>query len=194
MDPLSALGLAAAVVQFASFTLKIITTLVSASNSASEVPPELADLDDVYSKLRAQSQRLETAHCTASRSIELEINKTSSGRGFSAAHPVWDDQPSFFEKFSEFGDDSSSKSPALLPTLLESYQNLSALLVSCNAECSKLMDIVGRFKAHQKPGSLWSSARAVATLMLKKGEIDRIEERIRKCNGAVLAELCNLSA
>ena len=89
MDPLSALGLAAAVVQFASLSAKIIKALMSAGDSASGLPSDCADLDDIYSKLSVQSQRLETAHRNASRSIEREALEPHHS---SSQAPQWDEQ------------------------------------------------------------------------------------------------------
>jgi len=186
MDPLSALGLAAAIVQFAAFSTSIIKTLTSAAGSASGFPSELANLDDAYSKLSAQSQRLETAHRNASRSIEQELEANpSTTTNRPAANPTWDDH--YLDEFSESLNDT------IVPTLLESYQNLKALLARCSAECSKMMEIVTKIKAHQKSGSPWSRVRAAVNLVLKKEEIDRIEECINKCGNAVLNELCNIS-
>jgi hypothetical protein len=184
MDPLSALGLAAAIVQFASFSTSIIKTLASAAGSASGFPSELANLDDAYSKLGAQSRRLETAHRNASRSIEQEF-EANSVTNRPAANPTWDDH--YLDESSECPNDT------VVPTILESYQNLKALLARCNAECSKIMEIVTKIKAHQKSGSPWSRVRAAVNLVLKKEEIERIEERINKCGSAVLNELCNIS-
>jgi len=184
MDPLSALGLAAAVVQFASFSAKIIKTLASAGDSATGFPSELANLDHVYSRLRDQSQRLETAHGNANRSIMQELETKSSAPQFTP-YLNWVDN--YLDNATEGSGDTTP------PSLLESYQNLKALLANCNAECSKIMDIVTQIKAHQKSGSPWGRMRVAVKLVLKKGEIDRIEEQISKCNGAVLTEMCNIS-
>ncbi|KAK0610908.1 hypothetical protein B0T14DRAFT_570839 [Immersiella caudata] len=56
------------------------------------------------------------------------------------------------------------------------------------------MHIVTEIKVQQKSASPWGRVRAAVKLVLKKGQIEQIEDQISKCNGAVLTELCNISA
>lgn len=183
MDPISALGIAAAVVQFASLSAKIIKSLMSVGESASGLPSDVAHLDDIYSKLRSQSQRLETAHHNATRSIEretLDPRRPVSQAPHSDIH--WPEGPL-----------EETDKAVTFPTLMESYQNLKGLLISCNEECSKIMEMVAEVKSQHKSGWSWGRVREIVKLTLKKGDIEKIEERVSNYHRAVVTELCNIS-
>jgi len=181
MDPVSALGLAAAVVQFASFTSKVVAVLLATSDSVSGLPSDIASLEDVCTKLCAQNERLNAAHQLAKRSIGLQMQPVGV-----------DDDRLTFEQLLELGE-RREVTRSLFPTLLGSYQRLSSLLEGCNGECAGILSIVERVKTRYNPNSRRGTIAAAVRLGLKKGEVDQVEERMRRLQAVVLMEMCNIS-
>jgi hypothetical protein len=185
MDPLAALGLAAAVVQFVSFASKIITTV--ASSDVAGAPAELVSLDDVYTKLRDISQRLVHASLAGAKAYKDDCDKTSPSPWMQRQ---WSFQPSWEHLLD---DDDDATRPAYFPTLQDSYRSLAELSVLCESECTKIMAIVDKLRASHNPSSRWSTLSTAVKLLLKKNEIDQLEATLAKFQRAVLTEMCNLS-
>lgn len=185
MDPVSALGLAAAVVQFVGFATKVVTILATANDSTVGAAADLTTLQDVSSRLRALSGRLGTTSATISQAVATEISK----RDPRALQNRWIRPPTFEDMLLPNDD----KWKVMFPTVLDSYISLHALSKGCEKECARLLDILGKVKAHHNPSSLLSAIGVAAKLLLKKGEIESISERIRKCQEALMAEMANLS-
>ena len=183
MEPLAALGLAAAVVQFVSFTSQVITA-VAAGDSAAGAPAELASLDDIYGKLRAISQKLGNASRASAKALDGD-----SGGG--AARPHWTFQPSWEQLLGpEDGDPSHA---AYFPTLRDSYRSLAELSSLCENECDKILAIMEKLRASHNPSSRWSTLSTAVKLLFKKNEIKELEGRLRRFHRVVLTEMCNLS-
>ncbi|KAK3902737.1 hypothetical protein C8A05DRAFT_15235 [Staphylotrichum tortipilum] len=187
MDPLTALGLAAAVVQFVSFTFKIITTV--ASSDPAGAPGELVSLDDVYTKLRVISQKLVQTSRASSKALEDDFTTTASSY---PAQLQWNFQPSL-EQLLAAEDDDLGRQTYLFPTLRDSYRSLSELSVLCERDCAEITTIVERLRASHHPSSRWSTLRMTVRLLWKKNEIEQLEARLGKIQKAVLTEMCNLS-
>jgi len=185
MDPLTALGLAASVVQFVSFASKIIATV--ASSDASGAPAELVSLDDVYTRLCALSHKLAGAGRASTRALGDESDRTY------LAQPQSNHGLSFEQLPGREGSDDVLNERAHFPTLRDSYRSLSELSALCEKECAKIMTIVEKLKASHNPSSRWSTLSTAVKLQWKKNEIERLEGRLGKFQRIVLTEMCNLS-
>jgi hypothetical protein len=140
MDPLAALGLAAAVVQFVSFASKIITTV--ASSDATGAPAELVSLDDVYTTLRDISQKLVHASLAGAKAYKDDCDRTRAATPWMQRQ--WSFQPSWEQLLD---DDDDTNRHAYFPTLQDSYRSLSELSVLCESGCKKIMAIVEKLRA-----------------------------------------------
>ena len=186
MDPITALGLAAAVVQFVSFASKIITTVASSDPAGAR--GELASLDDVYTKFRALSQKLVHASRASAKALDDDSARTASSY---PAQPQWSFQPSWEQLLGDEDDDLGRQT--YFPTLRDSYRSLSELSVLCERDCTAITTIVERLRASHNPSSRWSTLRTAVRLLWRKNEIEQLEERLGKIQRVVLAEMCNLS-
>ncbi|KAK3986949.1 hypothetical protein QBC44DRAFT_401370 [Cladorrhinum sp. PSN332] len=161
MDPISALGLTAAVVQFVTFASQILAIAISPDSTA-QATADLESLQEVCLKLNTQSLNLDTKARLAQHAAlsEGEQANTSS--------------------------DTDSR-------LLQSYQSLCNLLSKCEAVCKEIIEVVNEVKAKHNPSSKWSNFAMAVKLQLNKDRAVKIEERLKRYQGMVCLEMCNIS-
>lgn len=183
MDPISALGLAATVIQFVSFASSILTSTASAGSTMANASTDLLNLEDTGSKLRRLGISLTDAINVACRALDGSVSDSAGHR-----RPEWDFKayPTDFEF-----EDTASLNP--LSTLRDSYSSLRLLLSSSEADCNQLIDIVRKLIAKRRPGSKWSSFRVALGTVWKKEEISKIETGLSKTQCLVTLELCKIS-
>jgi len=195
MDPVSALGIAAAVVQFVSFAAKILK-VAGAGDPASGPSADLKNLHNVHSKLRDLSLRLGSASLAASRALETQ----EPGTDFSELL-AWNSTAGFWDSLLQDSDSDSQNEDKVLPstsglapTLRDSYASLSTLLTSCESECSKLIDILATVKSAAKSSSqTWSNISTAVRMLCKKEELAQIEDQLKRLQSLVHLEMGRIS-
>jgi hypothetical protein len=180
MDPVSALGVAAAIVQFITITSKILTSSVTLCNSATSDSSEIMSLENIYLKLKTVSLNVSNAAKKAAHIKEPSRSIHSQGE--------WSPTTIFLGSLDE---DLATENP--FSTLQDSYASLGNLLDTCDSDCSKLLTIVGKIKATSNPGSRWSCFRAVLKLFWKRDEIAQVEDSLERLQRLVTIQMCNIS-
>lgn len=185
MDPVSALGFAATIVQFVTFTSKLLTSATEIRHSPAGVSTDIQSIDEVYSTLRDIKGRLangsrRTASCLKS------------------SHPIPDPALDFADKslrtaalrFSDVLDDGAVDPMDMLRT---SYSSLNGLLYSCESDCDRITRIVVELKSASRSGSRWDCFRAALKTVWKRDEIARVEEQLERTQRGVMLEMSNIS-
>lgn len=183
MDPVSALGFAAAVVQFVTVTSKILTSTVGLCNSPTGNSSEILSLDNVYSKLQTLSLNLGDASRKAYGAVDQE-----GPSNHLTAQPQWN----FRKPLLAFHDgDLGGENP--FPTLDDSYASLRSLLGSCASDCSKMISIVSKIKSASNSGSRWRCFRVALKTFWNQDEIAQIENGLMRLQRLVTLEMCKIS-
>lgn len=186
MDPVSALGLAAAVVQFVTFGSKLLTSASEIWNSSADASVDILSLESVYSKLGALNANLGDASRRATRAVARDAAHTNS----SLDQPQYNFKDSLWSQLEPEGEDLALR--GLFPTLRDSYSSLGSLLSSCQTDCTRIFDIVARLKAANK-GSRWSCFRVALKTIWHQDEIAQIEKRLQRFQQQVILEMCTIS-
>jgi hypothetical protein len=197
MDPVSALGIAAAVVQFVSFAAKILK-IAGGGDPASDPSADLKNLHNVHSKLRDLSLRLGSASLAASRALETQEPGTDFSEllAWNSTAGFWDSllQDSDLDSDAQNEDKLLPLTSSLAPTLRDSYASLSTLLTSCESECSKLIDILATVKSAAKSSSqTWSNISTAVRMLCKKEELAQIEDQLKRLQSLVHLEMGRIS-
>jgi len=195
MDPVSALGIAAAVVQFVSFAAKILQ-IAGAGDPTSGPSANLKNLHSVHSKLRDLSLRLGSASLAASRALENQESGTDFSEllAWNSTARFWDSLLQDSDTDSENEDKVLPPTSGLAPTLRDSYASLSTLLTSCESECSKLIDILATVKSAAKSSSqTWSNISTAVRMLCKKEELAQIEDQLKRLQSLVHLEMGRIS-
>lgn len=182
MEPVSALSLASVVVQFISFASQILATAVS-SDSSDGAAADIASLDDVYSRLQALGRNLGTASHVAEHAI------VSEGLGRPGQSQLG--QPAAL--VAQVGEPIETIQQTPLTILRDSYTSLRTLLSSCQSESKRILKIVERLKVKHDPSSRWSNVSTTIKMIVKRGRIAQIEERLKRYQGMVSSEMCKIS-
>jgi hypothetical protein len=190
MDPLSALGLAAAVVQFASFAGSILSNAAEVYSSTTCASNEVVSLEQIYLRLREFSSTLGAAYQRAAGANRPEIKVKQKLPG---------DFNSTMQHSKQFEDDSFDTNCSLgdlgpqVPGLKDSYSSLATLLSSCHTDCHKIMAIVQRLKDKSDNKSRWSCFKVALKTAWHRDEIAELETRLQKTQQLVLLEMNQLA-
>lgn len=154
MDPLTALGLAAGVVQFVSFAAHLVSRTKEIHESAAGKTKETATLESTYIKLQQMSVRLKES---SKRDATLEIVEGST----------------------EF---------------VKHVFAINDLSRTCEGDCQRLLDIVGKLKAggegaHRRVQTL----RVALKTAWKSSEIAELEERLHRTQTKLTIHVCSLT-
>lgn len=184
MDPVSALGLAAAIVQFVTFASKILSSATEIRHSTTGVSTEAQSIENVYLTLRDINGNLSVAARQAARSLEASIPTSTTINELLMTSTV----DSALSSSSIF---DAEVDPLFM--LKTSYTSLNSLLASCEVDCGKIMRIVSKLKAASASGSKWDCFRAALKTVWRRDDIAQVEERLEKAQRGVMMEMSNIS-
>ncbi|VUC28681.1 unnamed protein product [Clonostachys rosea] len=190
MDPVSALGLAAAVVQFLSFAGTIFSSAAKIRSSSSGCSEEISSLEEIYERLRDFSGTLGTSYRqavdAAPRTNRVQSEQQSLLADDMSLQDVLDDDI--------LDRDTAVRSPAMpIAKLVDAYSSLQKLLSSCNTDCNKIMSIIQHLKAKNGNGKHWSSFKVALHTVWHRDEIISIESRLKNYQQMIQLEMSNLA-
>jgi hypothetical protein len=183
MDPVSALGFAATIVQFVTFTSKILTSATEIRHAPTGVSAEIQSIDEIYSTLRDIRGRLANGSRKAASCLK-------------ASDPIDNPAPDFEKSmrtalgFSDVLDDAAIDP---VDMLRRSYSSLNSLLIYCESDCSRITRIVFELKSASRSGSRWDCFRAALKTVWKRDEIARVEEQLERIQRGVMMEMSHIS-
>jgi hypothetical protein len=178
MDPVSAIGLAAAAVQFVSFASQLITSTAEIHRSAAGASADIASIEQSYQKLGRLSLDLSDASSKAQASIAPGSTIT----------PKWDFRRNIP------GENVLSQDLSLgLLTPQDLSPSLRDLLKSCKQDCDSILAVVEKVKAAKQSSSRWASFRSAVEAHCQKGTIDEIEKRLARTQKLVALEMSRIS-
>ncbi|KAI9147111.1 nacht nucleoside triphosphatase [Paramyrothecium foliicola] len=176
MDPVSAIGLAAAAVQFVGFSSTLISSTAEIYHSTMGASADIMSIENTYLKLGRLAADLESA----------SIKARASSAPSSMSAPRWDPTPWTKDTADIQLNDDILKPRDLSP-------GLEQLLSNCQEDCNSILHIVGKLKNTTHLPTRWRSFRSAIQAHCKKGDIDEIERRLARTQGLLALEMSRIS-
>lgn len=184
MDPLTAVGVAANIVQFVSFTSGLISKTREISCSPTGSCAEIVTLQSSYEHLQRLSSKL--GRPPVSRS---DLIKDDSTFPATPAHP--DNIPEYWKECAEFGDTNPIvKYWSASKTLADHYSAIKELWLACQTDCENLLGVLQKLISANKPNSKWRSFKIALSTMWKANKISELEERLHRTQSNLTLHLC----
>ncbi len=164
MDPLSALSVAAAIVQFVEFSANLLSTAHEIFHSPSGLSGENANILEVYESLNNLSQRF----------VALTDNDDHNGS----------DQ--------DKGDGTGNRIFNVPLKNSHVAKDMSALMMlarNCKSDCDTIVKVVQEAIAKNGKNRLWRSVKAAVRSSLNKSKIQDLELNIERTQGILALHL-----
>lgn len=176
MDPVSAIGLAAAAVQFVGFASQLIASTTEIHQSTAGASADIMSIEETYSKLETLALHLSNASSKAHASKAPMPEKT----------PQWNTKIWARGLFDDLADVD-------IVTPHDLASSLEPLLSSCLKDCNSILAIVRRIKGVNQYPTRWRSFRSALEMYCKKGDIEDIEKRLSRTQGQIALEMTRIS-
>ncbi|RSL52399.1 hypothetical protein CEP53_008087 [Fusarium sp. AF-6] len=195
MDPVSAVGIASASAQFITFASQVISTTAEIYDSENDTSESISNLDAVCSQLQKLCQNLNQA--------SERVNKdqvTSNPHATATKISMYDNTPNFnpLGKSNDLGILESASEVELamgniFPELQSVYASLQAVLWTCEKDSIYILSIISKLKPDKRAGSLIMSFKMAFKTVWKKDEIQKVEKRLQRSQGVLMALMCRIS-
>ncbi|RSL94862.1 hypothetical protein CDV31_014150 [Fusarium ambrosium] len=195
MDPVSAVGIASASAQFITFASHVISTTAEIYDSANDTAESISNLDAVYSQLQKLCQNLNQA---SERVTKDQV--TSNPHATATKISMYDNTPTFnpLGSGNDLGILESASEVELamgniFPELQSVYASLQAVLWTCEKDSIYILSIISKLKPEKRAGSLIMSFKMAFKTVWKKDEIQKVEKRLQRSQGVLMALMCRIS-
>ncbi|KAK4223912.1 hypothetical protein QBC38DRAFT_502736 [Podospora fimiseda] len=164
MDPVSALGAAAAAVQFLTFVSEILGIIVS-PDSTTETVAQIESIEEVCRRLDGFKLNV------VSRSREVE-HAIASGH---------------------FLGPGMQNVGLRIPEAQNPYAGLQGLLSKCENACREVVEVVDTVKRTHEPSSKWSNFSLTVKMRINQDKIEKIEMRLNRLQRLAALEMSKIS-
>lgn len=193
MDPVSALGIASASVQFITFASQLIAATTDIHDSADHAPAYISNLDTVYSQLQRLCQNLSQAAQKAYRDPGAVGSQTTTTDTHHAP-PTFDRSAQGIHLEALDGTIQAQLGIGNpLRELQDVYSTLHKVVTECEKDSTHILSLVSSLKLRGGVGSLTKSFKVAFKMMWKKGEIQEVDERLKRSQATLVAMMARIS-
>ncbi|KAF4336763.1 nacht nucleoside triphosphatase [Fusarium beomiforme] len=193
MDPVSALGIASAIVQFVTFASQLISATADIYDSTIDGSAYTSSLNTSYSQLKRLCQNLNQASQKVSRDQATTSSQATTTDECHAA-PT-------FNSFTQGGrtdalDNTSEVELRMgntLPELQHVYSTLQDVVKSCEQDSAIILSLLSKLKLERCVGSLTKSFKVAVKIIWKKDEIQKVDERLKRSQSILIATMARIS-